>query len=441
MLRLFILLFFSAPIFSVSSLVYAACPDLSRFYPTADPDWPATLQGLQPLFAECLESSEFFALFGAAQLNTGQLADAMESLERALLLDPDNGAAQIDYASALLQDGQIFSALEINEQVMTREDLPAGLSDQIEARQQSWQALTRQTNWQMDLLAGYDNNLNGAPDQNLITLTLSGDPILLGLNPEFQAVSGPYLSMRAAAQHRRLYPDYQQNFSTEVRGRLSEDSDSDLVQFSGRYSRIQPSQRNSWQFSAGANHLFFGGKPLFTGTDASFRYQLLPFQGCRPYYGVALQHQLWHNQSRLNGAEAKLALGAGCPLPGRDNQLINVELSALGNQELKDNRLGGDRAGWQFAVDWQYRLRNGLFTARYNFTHLLDSDGYSPLLENNARRESSRNTMLLQYQQPLPRIGRSAVLMVNIYHQDQDSNLELFQTTDTTAEIGVSWRF
>ena len=436
MLRLFMLLLFSAP-----SLVYAACPDLSRYYPGANPDWPATFEALQPLFDECLESSEFFALYGAAQLNSGVLSDAMESLERSLLLNPDNGAAQIDYASALLQDGQIFSALEINEQVMAREDLPPNLSSQIEERQRDWQALTRQTNWQLDLLAGYDNNLNGAPDQDLITLTLSGDPILLGLSPEFQAVAGPYLNMRLVGRHRRLYPDNQHNFSGEIRGRLSEDPDSDLVQISGRYSRIQPSQSNSWLINAGANHLLFAGKPLFTGTDANVRYQLSTFRRCRPYYGMALQHQLWHNQSRLNGLEAKLALGASCPLNGRNNNLINLELSALNNQELKDNRLGGDRQGWQLAIDWQYRLRNGLFTARYNFTNLKDREGYSPLLADNARRDANRNALLLQYQQPLPQFGDSAQLLINVYHQDQNSNLELFQTTDTTAEIGLSWRF
>lgn len=436
MLRLLLAVLLLAPV-----AARANCPDLNPFYPGPEPDWASTLARLRPLLPQCLESSEYFALYGAAQLNNGLLDESIESLERALLLNPDNGAAQIDYANALLQDGQIFPALQINEQILLREDLPDDLARQIEERQANWQALTRETSWQVDLLAGYDNNLNGAPDQDLITLTLAGDPILLGLNPEFRAVSGPYTNLRLLGRHRRLYPENQQNFSAEIRGRMSEDSASDVVQVAGRYGLIRPDQTNSWQLNAGTNHLLFGGRPLFTGTDASFRYQISSQGQCRPYLGAALQHQLWHNQSRLNGLEAKLGVGTNCPLFNQDNQIFNAELSALNNEELKDNRLGGSRGGWQLALNWQYRSNRGLFVARYNFTRVKDREGFSPLLANNARRDVERNALLLQYQEPMRALGRSALLLINIYHQDQNSNLELFRTEDTTAEIGFSWRF
>ena len=60
-------------------------------------------QQLAGLMPECLESSEYFALYGQAQLNNGQLSGALEALERALLIDPNNGAAGIDYAQALFE--------------------------------------------------------------------------------------------------------------------------------------------------------------------------------------------------------------------------------------------------------------------------------------------------------------------------------------------------
>ena len=52
--------------------------------------------------------------YGAAQLNNGKVAEAAESLERALLLEPDNGAAQVDYAQVLYLQGDLFSALAMN---------------------------------------------------------------------------------------------------------------------------------------------------------------------------------------------------------------------------------------------------------------------------------------------------------------------------------------
>ena len=107
---------------------------------------------------------EFFALYGAAQLNTGQLLKAMESLERALLLDPNNGAALIDYSDALLRDGQLFAAIEANALLQARGDLPDALKRQIEQRRRGLERLDQPNQLAIRFVGGYDDNLNGAPD-------------------------------------------------------------------------------------------------------------------------------------------------------------------------------------------------------------------------------------------------------------------------------------
>ena len=113
-----------------------ACPDLSAYYSYGDdPESQAALEAaLAPLMNECLRSSEFFALYGAAQMDTGKLAEALEMLERALLLDANNGAAQIDYAQALYLRGQLFSALDLNAQILQREDIPSNIQAMLEQR-------------------------------------------------------------------------------------------------------------------------------------------------------------------------------------------------------------------------------------------------------------------------------------------------------------------
>lgn len=419
-----------------------ACPDLRNYRPGIEPDWAGLQQQLAGLMPECLESSEYFALYGQAQLNNGQLSGALEALERALLLDPNNGAAAIDYAQALFEEGQLFSALELNEQLLQREDLPAGIEPALRSRRENWQALTRQTSYQADLLAGYDNNLNGAPDPGQITLTLSGEPITLNLNPEFRPVSGPYVNMRLGARHRRLQPEYQHNFSAEVRGRASEDSQSDLLQMAARYSFIKPDREHAWQADVGINHLFFGGHQLFTGTETRGRYQPESAWTCKPYYSLALQHQVFHQESSLDAMESEAGVGLSCPLSATSGpQSLSVELSMLNNKALRSGRLGGDRDGWQFNLDWQRALSRGVFRAQLNHTQLDDRQGYSPLLVNGAGRWLERSYVLLQYREPLPLFGSNSSLLLNVYHQRQRSNIELFRTDDTTAEIGISWGF
>ena len=432
--------------FGWSSVAMSACPDLARFYPVnhsaeRGPDWQGAKDRLREIFSDCLLSSEFFALYGAAQLNTGQLPEAMESLERALLLDPNNGAALVDYSDALLRDGQLFAAIEANAMLQARVDLPSELNRQIEQRRRDWNALTSQTSWQFDLLGGYDDNLNGAPDEDLVTLTLSGQPILLTLNDEYRAVSGPFLTARLQARHRRLSPGFQNNFQGQVRGRRSENTVSDVLQLAGRFNRLAGSGRSSQQWGGGANHLMFSGRPLFTGTDARYRFQIDGMAGCRAYLGGAMQHQIWHEQRRLDGLEAKVSLGSSCRLPRASAQRIDIEASVLHNAELNANRLGGNRDGWQLTANWQVAMPKGVLSAQLTHTRLLDGRGFTPLLENNARREIERSSLLVQYSENLPWLGEGTRLLINLYHQDQNSNLGVFRTEDTSVEVGLSWQF
>lgn len=430
-----------------SPLAEAACPDLSAFYSEsphsslASPDWERARVELSGYFDQCLLSSEYFALFGAAQLNSGYLPEAMESLERAILLDPDNGAAMIDYADALLRDGQLFAAIEANAMLLERDDLPSALMPQLDQRQRNWGTLVQQTSWQLDLLAGYDDNLNGAPDEDLITLTLSGEPILLTLNEEFRAVRGPFLNSRLIARHRRLAPDYQHSFMGQIRGRLSEDTASDVLQLAGRYSRLFGVGPSSSQWGGGLNHLMFAGKPLFTGTDARYRVQFGGGFACRHYVGGAMQHQIWHERRNLDGLEVEAGFGTSCSLAGSSAQRISLEASLLHNAGFDDARLGGNRDGWQLAAGWQIALPRGLFSAQINHSRLLDGRGYSALLEDNARRAVSRSSVLLQYRETVNWLLNGTQLQINLYHQDQQSNLDLFKTEDTSLEIGLSLRF
>jgi hypothetical protein len=153
----------------------------------------------------------------------------------------------------------------------------------------------------------------------------------------------------------------------------------------------------------------------------------------------ALQHQTWHGQSLLNGLESKLSIGGDCAVAGRPNQRLGLESSVLYNAALKSGRLGGDRAGWQFRLQWQVAIAGALISAQLDHTTLEDQRGYSQLLADNARRRVSRNSVLVQYRRRLSAAGPD--LLVNFYHQDQGSNLSLFRTEDTSLEFGLSWRF
>ena len=304
------------------------CPNLAVYYPVvffaknpqpdASPDenvreqaqWTqlaATLAGIQ---ASCLRSSEYYALLGAAQLNSAQLESASESLERALLLDPNNCAAQIDFASALFASGQLFPALQLNDALLARADLPEELRETLISRDKEWRKNTRQHTLQLDLLGGYDNNLNGAPGSDQITLTLSGEPVLLSLNTDLQLQEGAFANIRLSSRQQKLNANDQRSWTNEVKGRLSQDTTSDLLQFDTRYSLIKPTRRRTVQWEVGASSLFFGGSALYTAAQTRFRYQPNSPKQCAPVYEIASQYQRFHSQVALDAWESKATLGA-----------------------------------------------------------------------------------------------------------------------------------
>jgi tetratricopeptide (TPR) repeat protein len=418
-----------------------ACPDLSAFYLYGEDVESQKALGadLAPLMNECLRSSEYFALYGAAQMETGDLAEALELLERALLLDANNGAALIDYAQALYLRGQLFSALDLNSQIRARADVPENIAQLLEQREQQWRSQTRQHGFQADVLAGYDNNLNGAPDPGQITLTLSGEPVILTLNPEYQPVSGPYLNLRVGGQFRQLAADHQHNASAEMRGRVSEDTSSDLVQIETRYNYTRPRRDHAWQFGAALSHLFFGGSALYSAAEGNISYQRTYSEACTQAFDFASQYQLYEGQSSLNSIESKLGSGLNCSLQVLGKPIaVGFELSLLNNTAVNSGRPGGDRNGWQFNAEWQIPAYRGLISSQINHTELRDTQGYSELLDNGAERWLKRTYLLVQYRQLL---YPSMAFIVNAYHQHQSSNIELFDSLDSTLEVGISISF
>lgn len=421
--------------FVLTPLGAVACPDLLPYYPGAQSGWAELEQKLTPLMPECLESSEYYALFGAAQLNSGKVAESLEALERALLLDPNNGSAQIDYAQAHFLQGELFTALELNRRLLGREDLPATVQPLIEERQQSWQALTRQRGLQLDMLAGYDSNLNGAPDSRQITLTLSGDSIVLPLDADFQEIPGPYLNYRLAGQLVQLTPTRQHNFSLEVKGRISESKASDLLQLGTRYALMQPASQSGWYMNAGITQLFFGGSPLMTAGEGQIYY--LPESGrtCQPFYSLTTQYQHYQHVSNLSSVESKASAGLNCPLTNFNMpQRLSFELGALNVAALQSGRPGGSRDGWQANAEWRLQFPTSEIVLQANFTRLDDRRGFSPLLENGSERRLDRSYIFLQY---LRSFGPGKTLMFNLFHQNQTSNIDLFRSASSTAEIGI----
>jgi len=411
-----------------------ACPALDSYYPFSPTAWPDVRARLAKIIGECLESSEFFALLGASELNTGELASALEALERALLLNPENGAAKIDYAQALFQAGQIFPALELNSNLLSRSDTPMHLVAILQERQELWTKQTSRKGLVAEMGLGYDSNLNGAPSRSDLTLTLSGEPVQLTLDEAYQPISDPYLNVRLAGTYQKLTPDFSHDFLAAVRNRSSAHPQSDLLQLDWRYSLGSNWSNWLWNLTAGTSHLIFGGSPLYSVTEAR-AYFRPEGSGCVPKYEMAAQYQLYHGQSLFSGVETSASAGMECRPEGGD-RLYGMEAGFVENIAVNGQRPGGERNGWKLRLYWQQDLGKGVVDVQFSLASLDDEMGYSELLASGARRQLNSRLFRMQYRQNLK---QKLDFQVNVSHQGQSSNLIPFQNNGTAFELGLSY--
>ncbi len=433
-----------APLLLVLGLPAAlgqTCPPLQPYYPASNPappeEWQARLPQLEALLENCLQSAEYFALLGAARLNSGQVPAAVESLERALLLQPGHGAAQIDYAEALYLSGQLFPALELNETVLGRSDLPPALRPVIEARQQFWRGQTRRRQLSLEATAGYDTNLNNAPTRGDLTLTFGGTPVTLSVDPQFRPVEGRFGNLRAGGVWQWLTPDHQHDFTANLRGRFTGSGATALNQAQWRYGFSRPGRHTVWTANVGSSHMSFGGNALYSVGETLLTLGWNSAGRCQPALSGGLQTLHYHGQRVMDGLEASLTASLGCrSASGR--QQLRVDAGGLDNSASSANRPGGDRAGWNLRLGWQYQSGRHLWSALYSHASVEDQRGYSPLLANGATRRLGNRVLLLRYQWGF---AEGAALVLGLSHQAQSSNLQPFQNRGTATEVGLLLNF
>ncbi|MDY6984368.1 MAG: hypothetical protein SV422_14880, partial [Pseudomonadota bacterium] len=370
-----------------SAAAQQSCPDLAPYYQSPQSqgdDWRQLVERLIVLQPRCLQSAEYYALLGAAELNSAYLEAAREALERALLLQPDHGAAAIDYAQVLYLLGEEFAAIDLNAQLLQRDDLPPALGAALRERHDVWEARTRNSGFTAEMAVGYDDNLNSAPSRSEITLTLAGGIVELPLDERFRPISGPYANFRFGGYSQRRSAERTHEVTYSLRNRQSEFSEAELMQGDLRYALGIPLRHYRWDLTASTTHLMYGGSPLFTASDFHVRLRQLG-DGCRPLAELAAQHQLYHQQSFMAGAEFSAAGGVDCQLPEQGAN-FTFETGLVENRALKARRPGGDREGWLMRAGWQQRIGSGMLRVQYNLANLKDAEGYDPLLQEGARR-------------------------------------------------------
>ena len=471
----------------LTPLAVSACPSIpdapSRTHAQQSPAiFQAQLQKildrLDLVSEQCLDSSRFHAQRGIVLQLMGQPAAAVESLERALLLDPSQAGTQLDYALALRDAGDTLSAQSLLSQISQRQDLPAGLQPLIQgelAFLQNQLGGKWEHQLKASLVAGVDNNLNNATSDSQLTLTFPAGDVSLQLADASRAQRGSTLMTTLQYQAAHRTNDRVWVLQAELRNRNTRSADTGYQQLDLGAQWLQGPKTASeaasqWQARLGYTNLRFGGVELLHSLRAAWVHQWqMAWPGaqsvCRPLAGLEGEARRYPANRLLDGAYRGLLLSLTCdtaqtsmstPARGESGNTLLGHLDAGSPRFSLQLRHGQDGAvnttrpgGNNTATDLRGAIYGRLqlpnvptldWVAEYSQTQQQDSSGYSPLLGNNAVRKSNRQVARLELARQLPaNVLGGARLFVSAELSQQASNLNAFAAKGRSLNGGLRW--
>jgi hypothetical protein len=454
----------------------AACP-VQPSYPL--PTDAAQLRALADrldrlaLHAGCLNEASFQAWRGAVLVAAGRAAEAVEPLERALLLDPDLPGATLDLAQAFALQGDQASATALLAQLRQRADLPEGIRIAIDRRATAMASVATgarpanngngwQSRWQVTGMLGSDSNLNNAPSGTEVTLTLPQGNVTLPLDPSAGPRKGSALLTTALWQGLRSRGESVWVVQGEVRSRQTGESDTSYQQADVSASWLQaPAAPRQWVARTSASYLRFGGDTLLQAYRASLQHQwesfslpLLPTAwrnawSCRPSAAAEFEYRRYPSSTALDGVFQGAAGGLICrgdPNRAAEAQDPVSRFFPAGNFNLQA-RLGSDRPSDAGRAGGVYRkseiraqwegpvLSKGRLGLQWSSTLQTDSEPYSPLL-GNIPRKIRRHALQVDGSWPLA----SGFSLVGTFEAGrQRSNLTIFDSRQRSLYLGLRW--
>jgi len=422
--------------------------------------WPAGPVGRRARIAQmqherphCLGSAAFLAGLGALLLEEGDIEQALVWLERALLLDPEHLGARADYALALAAQGQPAALQELAAALQGRSDIPAALRARLYPAQTrspfAWPAIRlghalRTVSWraqgEVSLLAGYDGNLDRSPRLTELTLTLPDGVLVLPV--QSQPRSGAATLGSAAAQLA-----YAPQPSTIVRTGLV------------AAGRAAPSERSTdwrqWQWISGASHAYndlraeldfsLAGVAGPLGEPYALRRLALSLQAqlqrCRLQLGLERERRSQSRTPALDSRTDAWQASAQCRPDQWGGWSWTLDLRGERDRPDLPDRPGGTQrshgAGLRLAgPGWGQTW----FEIAVRAAASRDALGYSPLLENNARRRMAVQQFTLEAALPIWQTSEQRLEgVVKWQIASQTSNLPLFRYRAGSLYGGMRW--
>lgn len=408
---------------------------------------PEQLRGVLPQelrkLSECQQDSAWLAWVGWALNQTGRYAEAVDYLERSLMLDAEPLRVQMDYAIALAGSGDGMASIQLMQSLLQEPMLPAPL------RATLTQEVARWTNppaapqgWRHRGYAvaklGHDTNLLGTPDLSSLALTIQGQIVQLPLDASYARQPGNYARTDLGWTARN--GPWQLSASLGAREGLRSQAHAGLRQVQGLA-----------EYSV-ASHYVSGNLAAFS-SDVGTRFRTAGLAGglqwgrdnCALRTGMELQQRSLLDNRILSGRYIGALVQHTCEARSGNAwplgmQFLQASLRLGEDRPDQSERAGGPQQQAMLrmvAVGKGLRPRDQWLVDGEVYLQT-DTTGYSPLLEDASRRRISRQALRAEYSFPLTEAGAQVwQLALGLEWQRQRANLVLFQQRNKGAYMAL----
>ena len=462
-----------------------ARPNEESFKRASSVDQEALLKALRSAEPSCLKSAPYYALLGNLHLLAHQPKEALEALERSLLIEPNQPGVQFDFALSLAEAGDVESAKALIDQIMLRPDVPlalrqsiAGLKDRqkkdiavagnLNALSSSQDATpgspsldqtlnpkTASKTWTLSgnigLMLGRDSNLNSASFVNTVNLTLPNGVVALTLDPSSLPQSGPVHLATTQLIAQRPWGDKTLVLSASWMGRETPGNPGLGFNNEEFVAHWRPQGDLGWHQRAVVNHFELGSSNFYNGltwsnwwqSDVSTR--LKPYLGenvsCFSKVGADLERRTYAQDPSQNGVYLGALLGGSC-LSRQDQFNLTVQ---DGQDWASDAlRAGGNQRRLEVKFQWFHVQEKARFGFEAGQQWLRDSTTYSELL-GGIDRITQRNSVRMSYQyqliDKLSMMEGSLAWVTTLERQSYRSTISLFNLRGESLQTGLKWEF
>ena len=462
-----------------SQALLQACSELTHLpWATQPTARRAQLQRLEAARSLCIGHAGFLATLGGLWLEEGEPNQALIWLERSLLLDPDNLGAQADHALALAALGEQDGLRALTQAWRGRTDVPPALRNRLAALlvgvtagvtagatdgaangvvnehkdghkdgfKNGGRAGVNNGHWasyrEATVLLGYESNLDRSPKLAEITLTVPGGPIDLPLLNPLKPRRGAALIADVSWQLARS-PEPGQIWRTGLNlGTRSAPGENNTDWYNIQWAASGSQRWGPWRGQLDVAATWIRG-PL------SEPYRLLRASasgernalGCMLRMALDAETRTQTETISLNGRTLAASWSGQCQLPSAPGWSWGAVVRASADNPPDATRPGGPQRFWSLGTRLAGPLPGGArFEVNLRRNQARDAQGYSPLLENDARRQLIQTQLSFEYTRPVtwgPGTGAEALLQMQAVRQQ--SNLAVFRYTSVSTYGGLRW--